>query len=157
MYNEYKNILVPVDGSQQAEAALIKAAEVAIRNDARLDVLNVLNTTSFGFSYGVVDGDAITDMVNDEIDYLKDLIQRVKKQTGIKNIHMHLRFGSPRNVITYDFPHDYAVDLIIMGATGKNAVSRLLEGSVASFVNTHASCDVAIIRTGLDNKPNPKK
>ncbi|USS85708.1 universal stress protein [Fructilactobacillus ixorae] len=152
MYNEYKHILVPVDGSKLAEAALFKAAEVAIRNEARLDVLNVLNTTSFGFSYGVVDGDAITDMVNDELDYLKKLIQRVKKATGIEDIHMHLRFGSPRNVITYDFPHDYQVDLIMMGATGKNAVSRLLVGSVTSFVNTHARCDVAVVRTGMDNQ-----
>ncbi|ANZ57848.1 universal stress protein UspA [Fructilactobacillus lindneri] len=157
MLNEYKRILVPVDGSKLSEDTLLKAAEVAMRNQARVDVLNVLNTTSFGFSYGVIDSDAITQMVDDQISYLKDLVKTTKEKTGITDIHMHVRFGSPKNIITYDFTHDYDTDLIMMGATGKNAAERIFEGSVASFVNSHAPCDVLIVRTGLDNKLLPKK
>ncbi|WP_395317650.1 universal stress protein [Fructilactobacillus frigidiflavus] len=153
MYNEYKRILVPVDGSKYAEAALNKAVEVAIRNEGRLDILSVINTTSFGFTYGVLSGDAITQMVDGELAYLKGLVKQITTKTGFKNIHMHVRFGNPRNVITYDFTKDYATDLIMMGATGKNATERLLVGSVASYVNSHASCDVMIVRTNLKNQP----
>ncbi|MBA1394281.1 universal stress protein, partial [Lactobacillus sp. XV13L] len=43
--------------------------------------------------------------------------------------------------------------LIIMGATGLNAVERMLMGSVTEYVNQHALADVLIIRTDIDNKP----
>lgn len=156
MYNEYKNILAPVDGSEYAEAAVAKAAEVAIRNEGRLDLLSVINTTSFGFTYGVLSGDAITQMVDGELEYLKDLVKKITTKTGFENIHMHVRFGNPKNVITYDFPKDYHTDLIMMGATGKSATERLLVGSTASYVNSHALCDVMIVRTNLDNQPITK-
>ncbi|WP_413628253.1 universal stress protein [Fructilactobacillus vespulae] len=152
MLNEYKHILVPVDGSKSAESTLLKAAEVALRNHAKLEILNVINTTSFGFSYGVIGGNAINDIVDGEIGYLKDLVKRVETETGFKDAHMHVRFGSPRNIISYDFPKEYQIDLIMMGATGKNATERLLVGSVASFVNGHAPCDVIVVRTDLNNK-----
>lgn len=156
MYNEYKNILVPVDGSKYAEAAVAKAAEVAIRNEGRLDILSVINTTSFGFTYGVLSDDAITRIVDGELDYLKDLVKKISTKTGFENIHMHVRFGNPKNVITYDFPKDYHTDLIMMGATGKSAAERLLVGSTASYVNSHAKYDVMIVRTSLKNQPITK-
>ena len=59
-------------------------------------------------------------------------------------------------MITYDFPKDYHTDLIMMGATGKNAAERLLVGSTASYVNSHAKCDVMIVRTSLKNQPITK-
>ncbi|WP_252895310.1 universal stress protein [Fructilactobacillus florum] len=80
MQNEYKRILVPVDGSKLAEAALQKACEVAQRNNARIDVLSVLNTTSFGFSYGAIDGSTITQMVDDELAYLKKITERASQK-----------------------------------------------------------------------------
>ena len=49
---EYRKILVPVDGSKEAEWALKKATQVAIRNHATIDVLNVLDTRQFVGAYG---------------------------------------------------------------------------------------------------------
>ena len=40
---EYRNILVPVDGSKTAEKALERATEIALRNKAHLDILNVID------------------------------------------------------------------------------------------------------------------
>jgi len=46
-----------------------------------------------------------------------------------------------------------------MGATGMNAVERMLMGSVTAYVNQHALSDVLIIKTDIDNKKvaKPKK
>ncbi|MEL5941041.1 universal stress protein, partial [Tetragenococcus halophilus] len=44
------------------------------------------------------------------------------------------------------------VDLIILGATGLNAVERLFIGSVSEYVTRNASCDVLIVRTDVENK-----
>lgn len=153
MLNGYKHVLVPVDGSKEAEAALYKAAAVAQRNKGRVDVLNVINTTNYGYSLGVVDGSVITQIVNDELTYLKDLVNKIKDKTGIEDIHIHARFGSPREVITYEFPRDHQTDLIMMGATGKGRLYRMLEGSATGYVNSHAGCDVIIVRTDMKNTP----
>ena len=41
----------------------------------------------------------------------------------------------------------------MIGATGLNAVERILIGSVTEFVTRAAVCDVMVIRTDLNNKP----
>ncbi len=41
----------------------------------------------------------------------------------------------------------------MIGATGLNAVERLLIGSVTEYVTRTADCDVLVVRTDLENKP----
>ena len=74
MVQEYKKILVPVDGSEEAELALNKAVRVAKMNNAHLDVLNVLDTKQFAGSYsGMLSGDAIFQISEDAQKYLNSL------------------------------------------------------------------------------------
>lgn len=55
-------------------------------------------------------------------------------------------------IIAKQIPQDKAVDLIILGATGLNAVERLFIGSVSEYVTRNALCDVLIVRTDAENK-----
>ena len=41
-----------------------------------------------------------------------------------------LAYGSPKNIIAKELPKEYNIDLIMLGATGLNAVERLFIGSV---------------------------
>ncbi len=50
-------------------------------------------------------------------------------------------------------PKKLGIDLIMIGATGLNAVERLLIGSVTEYVTRTAVCDVLVVRTDLENKP----
>ena len=63
-----------------------------------------------------------------------------------------LEYGSPKVVISKQLTKDYGIDLIMMGATGLNAVERLFIGSVSEYVIRNASCDVLVVRTDLENK-----
>ena len=57
---EYKRILVPMDGSPEAELAFTKAKRVAQTNHAHLDILTILDTKQFVGNYGGgLTGDAI--------------------------------------------------------------------------------------------------
>ena len=47
---------------------------------------------------------------------------------------------------------EYKNDLIMIGSTGMNAVTRLLVGSVSEYVTRNARTDVIIVRTDVDNK-----
>ncbi|EHO48908.1 universal stress family protein [Lentilactobacillus kisonensis F0435] len=154
MESNYKSILVPVDGSAQSEDALAKGALIAHNNGAHLDVLHVLSTQQYGYNYGgMVDGDVINNLVEDTTDYLNKLVAKIKKEVELDDIDIHIRFGNPKTVIAFEFPKDHGSDLIVMGATGMSRLQRVLEGSVSSFVNRSARCDVMVIRTNKENKP----
>ena len=43
----YKNILIAVDGSDEAEWAFNKAVDVAKRNDAKLTIVHVIDTRTY--------------------------------------------------------------------------------------------------------------
>lgn len=154
---EYRKILVPVDGSKEAELALKKATQVAIRNHATIDVLNVLDTRQFVGAYGgMLTSDVIYQITADSENYLNELKDQMLA-TGLaaEQIKIHIRFGDPKTVIAFDFLKDYAEDLIIIGSTGLNAVERLLVGSVSSYVTRNALTDVIVVRTDLDNHSLP--
>jgi len=151
MLQEYTNILVPLDGSKQAEVALNKAVAVAKRNQAHVDVLSVIDPGQFGYNLaGLADGDITYQLVQDSEAYLKGVVETVKKN-GFDDIEFHIRMGSPKPIISQDFIEDHHNDLIMMGATGLNAMERVLEGSVTTFVQRNALTDVIVVKTDLNN------
>lgn len=154
---EYHTILVPIDGSPEAELAFDKAKQSAQLNHAHLDLLTVLDTNQFIGNYGAgLTGDAIYQLSLDAEQYLNTLAQQAQAE-GLTDVSVHVRFGNPKNVIAKDFPQDHGTDLIMIGATGMNALVRMFIGSVTEYVNQHAPCDVLIVRTDLDNKRSTAK
>ena len=74
------------------------------------------------------------------------------QKAGVKNISKVIEYGSPKVMIANQIPENNQIDLIMLGATGLNAVERLFIGSVSEYVIRNADCDVLIVRTDLDNK-----
>lgn len=149
----YKNILVPVDGSEQAELALAKAVRAAKNFDAHVDILNVIDTRAMAYNFaGMSDGSLTYQLVDKATKYLDDLLKQVKDD-GFEDVDIHIRLGNPKTVISFDFPRDHKNDLIVMGASGMTRLQRAMVGSVTSFVKRNARMDVMVVRTGLDNKP----
>ncbi len=155
MSQEYENILVPVDGSKEAELAFHKAIATAKRNDAHIDVLNVIDTRAMAYNFaGMSNGSIAYQLVEKAKDYLDGLLENV----DFDNIDIHVRLGNPKTVISFDFPHDHHNDLIMIGASGLSRMQRAMIGSVTSFVNRNARIDVLVVRTNDDNQlPKDKK
>lgn len=156
MQFNYERILVPIDGSVQAELALKKAVAVAQQNQAHIDILNVLRINHYGFyASGSMPGDVIHELAQDATAYLNNLVDTTKAATGFKDISPHVRFGNPKTVIAHEFLDDHHNDLIMLGATGLSAVARMVEGSVTAYVSRMAPVDVFVVRTDLEqNKLN---
>ncbi|MFC6322560.1 universal stress protein [Companilactobacillus baiquanensis] len=153
MEQDYEKILVPVDGSKEAEMAFRKAVKVAQMNKGHLDVLTVLDTKQFiGLHGGMLNGDVIYQLSEDAQKYLNELKdEAVANGANADNIDIHIRFGEPKTVISQEFVEEYKNDLIMIGSTGMNAVTRLLVGSVSEYVTRNARTDVIIVRTAVDN------
>lgn len=154
MLQQYKSILVPIDGSFEAELAFRKAVEVAKRNNSKLHILHVIDTRAFqsvsSFDSEMVE--QVTEKAKETIDgYVK-----TAKDAGITDVDSTIEYGAPKSIISEDYPEKVGVDLIMIGATGLNAVERLLIGSVTEFVTRTAKCDVLVVRTDLKNKPAKK-
>lgn len=153
MNQEYQNILVPVDGSKQAERALNKAIAVAKRNNAHIDILNVIDTRAMAYNFaGMSDSSIAYQLVDKSKDYLDELHDNAKQNQGFDNIDIHIRLGNPKTVISFDFPRDHKNDLIMMGASGLTRLQRAMVGSVTSFVKRNAPVDVLVVRTDLNNQ-----
>ena len=157
MLQRYKNILVPVDGSVEAELTFKKAIDVAKRNgdDTHIRLVHVVDTRAFqnisSFDTAMVEEVTATAKKTME-GYAKEA-----KEAGVANIDFSVEYGAPKAVIAKDLPEEEKIDLIMIGATGLNAVERLLIGSVTEYVTRTAPCDVLVVRTDTDNKLVSKK
>lgn len=141
---KYENIVVAVDGSNEAEKAFKKAISIAKRNDAKLIITHVLDDR-----YGVVM--AYAPGIIDEVEIsAKELLEKYEaeaKNAGVQNIETFLSHGSPKVQIAKEVAPKFEADLIICGATGLNAVERMLIGSVSEHITRYAKCDVLVVRT----------
>ncbi|MDF0480608.1 universal stress protein [Vagococcus sp. PNs007] len=150
MFEQYETILVAVDGSDEAELAFKKAVNVAKRNNAKLILAHIIDTRAFQTisSFDEDLAQQATDMAKKTLD---ELVGYANLQ-GLETIEPIVEYGTPKTLISRQLPDDYNVDLIMIGATGLNAVERLLIGSVSEYVIRHAHCDVLVVRTDLENK-----
>ncbi|KZM58638.1 universal stress protein UspA [Geobacillus stearothermophilus] len=141
----YQTIVVAVDGSKEAEWALKKAIQIAKRNGAKLILSHIIDLRSFttveAHDYALAERAE---------QYANDLLERYKNEAvgaGLNDVEIDIAFGSPKVKIAKDVAPKYKADLIVCGATGLNAVERLLIGSVSENIVRHAKCDVLVVRT----------
>ena len=142
---EYKRILVGIDGSEQAQLAFEKAVEVARRNNGTVYVANVVDqqiTTMMGYS------SLNQNIVDQETASAKEMIEACKKygiDRDFPNIEGIIAYGSAKEAMAQKLPAKYQIDLIMVGQSGLNAVERFMTGSVASYVIRQALCDVLVV------------
>ena len=146
MTANYHRILVPIDGSKESEAALTRAIELTLDagDEGILSILNVIDTRAFQ-NVASFD-DTMVEAVSDETRKSLEKYKAQAIEAGVKNVDYLIEYGSPKSLIAKDVPNEVNADLIIIGATGLNAVERLVIGSVTEFVTRSAKVDVLVVR-----------
>ncbi|MFS0574861.1 universal stress protein [Sporosarcina sp. 179-K 3D1 HS] len=141
----YKQIIVAVDGSKESEWAFKKAVAIADRNEATLNLVNIIDTRS----YAAVEAydRSIAERAQKFAEELLAEYKAEAEKAGIKNVNTTVEYGSPKTMISRDLSTKVKADLIICGATGLNKVERFLIGSVSENIVRSAKCDVLVIRT----------
>ncbi|HHW37185.1 MAG TPA: universal stress protein [Bacillales bacterium] len=144
----YKNILIAIDGSKEAEKAFKKALAIAKTNDAKLLITHIIDTRS----YATVEA-YDHNIAERAEEFANDLLESHKKEAieaGLTNVEIILEFGSPKVKISKEIAPKHNVDLIVCGATGLNAVERFFMGSVSEHITRYAKCNVLIVRSEVD-------
>ncbi|KAB1187303.1 MULTISPECIES: universal stress protein [Haloferax] len=134
----YTHILVPVDGSPEAENAVGHAVHLADAVDAAIHALYVAGAPS---------GDESKDRAVAERGRraLEDVRERAEEH-GL-TVDTTVADGEPAATIA-EYADTTNADLIVMGTHGRDGVDRLLNGSVAERVGRHVSIPVMTIRLG---------
>ncbi|MEH7096611.1 universal stress protein [Neobacillus vireti] len=147
---KYRNILVAIDGSKEAEWAFKKGVEIAKRNGARMILVHVIDTRTFALveAYDTVIGDR----AETEAKEMLEKYQQQAVEAGLANVQYEIEYGSPKIRIPRDIAKKHHVELILCGATGMNVVERFFIGSVSEHITRYSPCDVLVVRTIKDTE-----
>jgi nucleotide-binding universal stress UspA family protein len=140
----YDRILFPTDGSEGANAALDHAIDHAVRYDAELHVLYVVEENLPVMEAGQAQ---LLEALEAEGERAIDDARDRAKAEGVDSIRGTVAGGSPyRGILEY--VDDYDIDLVVMGTHGRRGVDRFLLGSVAEKVVRSADSPVLTVRAG---------
>ena len=155
---EYTRVMVAVDGSKTSEIAFKKAVDIVARNQGKLYIAHIVDTRTlqvFPQYERPLNG---SDFLNQQSNAAKQTLDKYKEwaeQRNVTDIEIIIKNGSPRTELADVLPEEYEIDLLILGATGLNAIERAFVGSVSQYVVRNAPSDVLIVRTddSVDNEP----
>lgn len=138
----FDKILIPLDGSRFAEAALPKAVELVRNNPgATLILLRAAEATTFP---GVDPIDAQVSVVHEAEDYLETVAARLRAD-GVSGVRTSVWYGAAAPSIL-EAAQRTKPDLIMMSTHGRSGLGRLVLGSVAESVLRDARTPVFLIR-----------
>lgn len=135
-------ILIPLDGSRLAEAALPKAVELVRNNpDATLILLRAAEATTFP---GVDPIDAQVSVVQEAEDYLETVAARLRED-GVSGVKTSVWYGAAAPSIL-EAARMANPDLIMMSTHGRAGIGRLIVGSVAESVLRGTRTPIFLVR-----------
>lgn len=143
MNDAYNRILVAFDGSRLAAKAFDEAVRIASSNQASLTLIAIVNdaelaTSAFSFSKLFAQ-----EKERAETEMLKKI--QAATEAGVGEVQAFVEVGNPKQIIV-KYAADNAVDLLVIGATGKGAITQSLVGSTTAYVVNHAPCNVLVVR-----------
>lgn len=145
MEESYKNILVAVDGSDQADKAFQEAIKIAKRNGATLHVLSVIEEMGNYFGELTMSmGTLMEDLRAKEEGEMKEREAKALEQ-GVSQVFTYVMYGYPKSLIADFTESKEPIDLIVIGRTGLNGFERLMVGSTTSYVVNHTKANVLVV------------
>jgi nucleotide-binding universal stress UspA family protein len=137
----YRNILVALDGSRDAEAALRHAVALARDQHARLTLVTVAPLPGQAIGVGAAAPPDLHD-VHEKI--LRETTEALPADVGVTT---RIERGDPAEAILR-LAEEGGHDLVVMGSHGHGRVHRALIGSVSERVLRSSQVPVLLMRGG---------
>jgi nucleotide-binding universal stress UspA family protein len=136
-----RTIVVAYDGSEHARRALERAADLA-KEGASLTVVSVAEGEPTTGARGPATAPVVM-LAAERQRALEDAVALLRER-GVEAETVEA-FGDPGSQIAEEAKRRGA-DLVVVGTRGRNALERLLLGSVSTKVVHEAACDVLVVR-----------
>lgn len=150
----YKKLLCGVDGSQEAMKALSEAISLAKTLNASVDVLYVIPSRIYA---QFAEQDVVTHLPDGTTEHMSVLqkeenelfeaIRSLAAEIG-QEVSIHTRVGDAIEGLV-EFSSSNAIDLIVVGSSGKGMADRLILGSVSTGVVHQSKVPVLVIKPTL--------
>ncbi|MBP2249787.1 universal stress protein [Halarchaeum nitratireducens] len=141
----YDDILVPTDGSPEAEAAVEHAVDIAATYGARIHALYVVDTSA----YATLDAtETVVEDLEDEGEVAVEYVTAAAEDAGVEAQGSVTTGNVHESITAYARAND--IDLIVMGTHGRRGLDRVLVGSVTERVVRTADAPVLTVRSGAD-------
>lgn len=142
----FKNILVPLDGSGMAEAALPAAAFLAEKFNAAVTLFHVIEKNA----PREVHGQPHLKNAGEAASYLRETAQQAF--AGGIHVDLHVHTAEVDSVAESIVEHadELAYDVIVMCSHGRGRALHLLLGSIAQKIAAMGSLPVLLIHPGKD-------
>jgi nucleotide-binding universal stress UspA family protein len=142
----YKRILVPVDGSETGEKALVAALQLAHEAQGRVHLVHVLDELAYltGYEYG-------GDLLQVARDYAGKVLADASAMARSAGVPADTRLmetpGGRLGELVAEEARKWEADLVVVGTHGRRGVSRVLLGSGAEQVLRLAPVPVLAVRS----------
>jgi nucleotide-binding universal stress UspA family protein len=147
-----KTIVVGYDGSDSADRALARAAEVARAFSAKLVVVTVAELPPYvppyaagpetGLTAMPIDEPVLADVDPEEI--VGGVLERAKGRLAGADAEYEARSGAADDALI-EVADERHADLIVVGTREPGFLARIFEGSVSRDLAKRAHCDVLIV------------
>ncbi len=138
-----KKIMVPTDFSEHSSKAVRYGEELALKFNAELVLIHVMEIAPILYTEGAVFPFESTKAMTDAA--IKHLEQVVVESDNLVKVSRTVVEGSPFVEIVRQAKEN-SVDLIVIGTHGRGAIAHMLMGSVAEKVVRKAPCPVLVVR-----------
>jgi len=141
----YKRILVPVDGSETSNRAVVAALQMARENGGRVRLLHALDELAYltGYEYSA----DLLQAARDQGAKILDEAQAMAQSAGVPaDTRLIETAGRRLGEIVSDESRDWEADLVVVGTHGRRGMSRILLGSGAEQVLRLAPVPVLAVR-----------
>lgn len=151
-----KRIVVAVDGSVHSEKALDHAIKLAKAFGAEMQIVHAIKhveitktivTQTFS-SKAALTADELYEGLKREAAKWMEKYERKAKAAGVAKVTTRIlaEVGKSEVQMITEYAEEVRADMIVMGSRGLGTFKRLVLGSVASGVVSHALCPVFVVR-----------
>lgn len=144
----FKRIVVPFDGSANAEVALRKAVDLAKLTGADLLILTVYrHHAMLEASLSMVrpgEPPPMDDVLRGHATEVAESGKRLASEAGAGNVRAFVKSGPPARTIVA-WAAEREADLIVIGSRGLGSIEGFMLGSVSHKVTALADCPVLVV------------
>ena len=150
----YKQIVVPLDGSELAEEALNQAKNLSKSSGSPLKLVRVVDTyrtqslpaTGMALDYAML-SELAEEEIEDAKKYLTDKVEALRNE-GFEVSGDVLHGPIARQIVSVADEND----IIVMSSHGRTGIKRWFLGSVAEEVMRNAECPVLLHNSRVDDE-----
>lgn len=138
-------VVVPLDGSEQAEQAIPSAQALAQRNNAPMVLVSVVEIAMEFDAWVDASMASLEDEIQDWVADRREYLDEVAARMGGSNVSTEIRAGTPSNEIV-GYVEDVDDPVIVMASHGRGGVEQMVVGSVAFRIVHDVRCPILVTR-----------